>query len=210
MITRLDRTVGRLLDLLAELGLEENTLVLFTSDNGPADDAGGMDHAFFNSAGPLRGLKGSVYEGGLRVPLLARWPGAIKPGVSDHISYFPDLLPTLLDVAGSPERIPKDVDGTSFAATLRGQRDRQKAAAFLLWEFAGYGGQQAVRMGDWKGVRQKLHKGQTAIELYNLKEDLGEKNDLAAKHPEVVKRIETILKTERTPSKLFPIKVLDE
>ena len=133
----------------------------------------------------------------------------IKPGVSDHISYFPDLLPTLLDVAGFPEPIPKDVDGVSFAATLRGQRDRQKAAAFLFWEFAGYGGQQAVRMGDWKRVRQKLHKGKTAIELYNLKEDIGEKHDLAAKHPEVVKRIETILKTERTPSKLFPIKVLD-
>jgi arylsulfatase A len=111
---------------------------------------------------------------------------------------------------GKDKGVPVKFVANPLKGHFPGDPVRKKAAAFLFWEFAGYGGQQAVRMGDWKGIRQKLHKGKPAIELYNLKEDLGEKNDVAAKHPEVVKRIETILKTERTPSKLFPIKVLDE
>lgn len=210
MITRMDRTIGRVLDLLKELKLEDNTLVLFSSDNGPTHNVGGADSTFFESAGPLRGLKGDVYEGGIRTPLVARWPGKIKAGtVSDHVCYFPDVLPTLLEVAGAAGQTPKGIDGVSFAPTLFGQADRQKKHDHLMWEFHGYGGQQAVRLGDWKGVRRTMHKGNTKVELYNLKDDVGEKTDVAAKHPDVVQRIEKIMNSDRVPSKLFPIKVLD-
>jgi arylsulfatase len=211
MITRLDRTVGRLLDLLKELGLDEKTLVLFSSDNGPTHDgAGGSDSAFFESAGPLRGLKGSVYEGGIRVPLLARWPGKIKPGsASDLPCYFPDVMPTLMEIIGAADSVPKGIDGISFAPTLLGHPDRQRKHEYLFWEFNGYGGQQAVRLGDWKGVRRNMHKGNLRVELYNLKDDLGERRDVAAQHPEMVARIETIMRTARVRSKLFPLPVLD-
>jgi arylsulfatase len=210
MIARLDRSVGRLLDLLGDLKLAHNTLVLFTSDNGATHDVGGADTVFFNSTGGLRGRKGSVYEGGLRVPLLAWRPGTVKAGtVSDHLAYFPDVLPTLLDVAGAGGTVPKGIDGVSFAATLRGDEAKQRKHTHLMWEFHGYGGQQAVRAGDWKGLRRDLHKGKSKLELYNLKEDVAEKDDVAAKHPDVVKRLERILDTDRVPSKLFPIKCLD-
>src|SRR5262249_26468832 len=153
MITRMDRTVGRLLDLLKDLGLENDTLVMFSSDNGAAHDYGGVDTIFFNSVGPLRGRNGSVYEGGLRVPVLAWWPGTIRPGgVSDHVGYFPDLMPTILELVGATRRLPRGVDGVSFAPTLRGQPGQQRRHTHLMWEFHGYGGQQAVRVGDWKGV----------------------------------------------------------
>jgi arylsulfatase len=212
MVTRMDRSVGRILDLVKELGLDERTLVLFSSDNGPASNSvGGTDSAFFESAGPLRGLKGSIYEGGLRVPLLARWPGKVRPGsVTDHPCYFPDLLPTLMEVIGAADRVPKGIDGVSFAPTLLGQPDRQRPREYLFWEFAGSGGQQAVRLGDWKGVRRDLLKGNTRVELYNLKDDVGERHDLAERHPDVLRRLTQILDTDRTPSKLFPLKVLDE
>ncbi len=211
MVSRLDRSVGRILDLLREQGLEENTLVLFSSDNGPVHDgAGGADSAFFESAGPLRGLKGSVYEGGIRVPLLARWPGRIKPGTtSDLPCYFPDVLPTLMEVVGAASSVPPDTDGISFVPTLYGKPDRQRRHEFLYWEFHGYGGQQAVRMGDWKGLRRDLHKGQTKIALYNLHDDVGEQHDVAEGNPEVVRRIERIMNAEHQPSKLFPFKTLD-
>jgi arylsulfatase len=210
MITRLDRSVGRLLGLLGELKLAENTLVLFTSDNGATHDVGGVDTAFFNSTGGLRGRKGSVYEGGLRVPLLAWWPGTIKAGtVSEHVAYFPDFLPTLLEVAGAAGAVPKGIDGLSFAPTLRGEQAAQKTHAHLFWEFHGYGGQQAVRAGDWKGLRRNLHKGKSKLELYNLKEGPGEKANVAEKHLDVVARLQHILDTDRVPSKLFPIKCLD-
>jgi arylsulfatase A len=211
MVSRLDCSVGRILDLLREQGLEENTLVLFSSDNGPVGDGvGGSDSAFFESAGPLRGWKGSVYEGGIRVPLLARWPGRIKPGTtSDLPCYFPDFLPTVMDVVGAAASVPPDCDGISFAPTLFGQSDKQRRHEFLYWEFHGYGGQQALRLGDWKGVRRDLHKGQTKIALYNLHDDVGEQHDVAEGHPEVVQRIEKIMAAEHQPSKLFPFKALD-
>ncbi len=186
--------------------------MLFTSDNGPTHGgAGGSDSAFFESAGPFRGLKGSVYEGGMRVPLIARWPGKIKAGSTAELPcYFPDMMPTLMEVIGASAIVPKGVDGVSFAPTLLGQSDRQKQHEYLFWEFAGYGGQQAVRLSDWKGVRQNMQKGNTRFELYNLKEDIGEKNNVAGKHPEIVQRIEKIMNSDRTPAKLFPLKVLDE
>jgi arylsulfatase len=208
MVTRMDRSVGRILDQVKKLGLEENTIVFFSSDNGPTHDhAGGSDSEFFESAGPFRGLKGSLYEGGIRAPCIVRWPGRIKPGrTSDLPGGFPDVLPTLCDVAGAA--VPKDIDGVSILPTLLDKGDQRKHE-FLYWEFAGYGGQQAARVGDWKGVRQQLHKGSLAIQLYNLAEDIGEKNDVAAKHPEVVERIAKIMKEQHTGSERFPIKALD-
>jgi arylsulfatase len=153
MISRLDRDVGRVLDLLKETGAEPNTLVLFVSDNGATADSGGVDTRFFNSTGGLRGRKGSLYEGGIRVPLIARWPGHVPAGKeSAWLGAHYDLLPTLLEVAGVAA--PAGLDGLSFAAELRGERARDHE--FLLWEFHGYGGQQAVRMGRWKGARFDL------------------------------------------------------
>lgn len=211
MVSRLDRSVGRVLDLLKELGLEENTLVLFSSDNGPTHGGvGGSDSAFFESAGPFRGLKGDVYEGGMRVPLIARWPGKIKAGViTDHVCYFPDVLPTFMEVAGTADTAPKGVDGVSFAPTLFGRPEKQGKRDYLYWEFHGYGGQQAIRLGDWKALRRGLHKGNSRFELYNLKDDVGERNDVSAQYPEIIARVEKIARDARTPSKLFPFKVLD-
>jgi arylsulfatase A len=197
MITRMDREIGRILDLLEKLGLSENTVVMFSSDNGPTFN-GGTDSAFFQSAGPLRGLKTMLYEGGIRVPMIARWPGKIKPGSqTDHISAFWDVLPTLIDIVGSDP--PEDVDGISFLPTLLGEREKQKKHEHLYWE---YNGRQAVRMGPWKAYRLGVEE---PIELYNLEEDIGEKKDLASDHPEIVAKIEEIMQTARTESELFPL-----
>jgi arylsulfatase len=206
MITRLDADVGRVLDLLAELGLERDTLVLFTSDNGPTPDGGGVDTRFFDSTGGLRGHKGSVYEGGIRVPLIARWPGRVPAGAtSDWLGAHYDLMPTLLEVVGLPR--PEGLDGLSFAAELAG-RDAPEHD-FLLWEFHGYGGQQAVRVGRWKGVRAELHAGLGPLELYDLEADLAEQHDVAAEHPEVVAQLLAILEREHQPSAEFPFRRLD-
>lgn len=219
MVTRMDRSVGRILDLLKELKLDDNTIVIFTSDNGGAFGTvtrdfdflpgrmGGTDYIYFRSTGNFRAFKGSVYEGGIRVPMIARWPGKIKAGsVSQLPAVFYDLLPTFCELAGIAG--PKQTDGLSILPTLLGKSGQSKHE-FLFWDFGGYGGQQAVRMGDWKGVRRNLHKGNTRIELYNLAKDVGEKNDLADKYPAIVKRIEKIMTEQHQPSADFPIKVLD-
>lgn len=219
MVTRLDRSVGRILALIKELGLDENTIVMFSSDNGGAfgevtkdfeflpGRMGGTDYLFFGSTANFRAFKGSVHEGGIRVPFIARWPGKIKTGaVSDLPAAFYDLAPTFCEIAGGAA--PKGADGISILPTLTG-KGRQRRHEFLFWDFNGYGGQQAVRMGDWKGVRKNLHQGNTSIELYNLANDIGEKNDVAAKHPDIVKRIEKIMIEQHQPSEIFPIKVLD-
>jgi len=208
MVTHMDRGVGEIMALLEELGLDDNTLVIFASDNGPTfNRLGGSDSEFFESAGPFRGLKGSVYEGGIRVPMVARWPGRIRPGaVSDHVSAFWDILPTLCEVAGAP--VPRDIDGISLLPTLLGT-GQQRAHAHLYWEFPAYGGQQAVRLGDWKGVRQKMLRGPVKTELYHLGDDPGETTDLAARHPDVLARIEAVMSQARVPSTLFPFKALD-
>ena len=213
MISHLDRDIGQILALVDELGLSDNTLVMFTSDNGPTyDRLGGSDSDFFESAGPFRGLKGSLYEGGIRVPLVAKWPGKIQPGTtSDHIAAFWDVLPTLTDIVGV--EAPAGLDGVSFAPTLLGRPGEQAEHEFLYWEFPAYGGQQVVRTGDWKGVRQNMLKDDNpdplAIELYNLADDIGETTDIAADHPEIVERIRTIMQSEHTPSELFPFPPLD-
>jgi len=208
MITHMDRGIGEILDLLEELRIDENTLVIFTSDNGPTyDRLGGSDSKFFNSAGPFRGLKGSVYEGGIRVPLVACWPGKIQPGsVADHIGAFQDLLPTLAEISGAD--FPANIDGIPFTPTLCGKED-QKNHEYLYMEFPSYGGQQMVRLGDWKGVRQNIFRDSLHIELYNLAEDIGEVNDISEDHQDIVKRIEEIMKTARVPSREFPSGILD-
>ena len=197
MITRMDREIGRILDLLEKLGLAENTLVMFSSDNGPTFN-GGTDSAFFESAGPLRGLKTMLYEGGIRVPMIARWPGKIQPGSeTDHISAFWDVLPTITDIIGCDP--PGDIDGVSFLPSLLGQDKKQEKHEHLYWE---YNGKQAVRMGNWKAYRPGFEE---AIELYNLEDDIGEQKDLALDHPEILAKIREILQTARTESELFPL-----
>jgi arylsulfatase A-like enzyme len=193
MISRMDRDVGRLLAKLEEVGLDRETLVIFTSDNG-AHREGGADPAFFGGSGPLRGIKRDLYEGGIRVPLIARWPGKIKPGsTTDHVSASWDFLPTCAELGG-PEitsaDAPKEIDGLSMVATLLGQPSRQEEHEFLYWEFQE---KQAVRMGDWKAVRIGGDDG--GLELFNLKSDLGEQQDLSRRHPEIIARIKRIMKT---------------
>ena len=197
MVTRMDKDVGRILSLLEDLDLADNTLVIFTSDNGPTY-AGGADSEFFESAGPLRGLKGSVYEGGIRVPFIARWPGNIEPGSeTDHPSAFWDFLPTACEIIGA--KPPPDIDGISYLPTLLGKSRKQKRHEVMYWEL---GRRQGVRMGDWKAVRTRPGN---KVELYNLANDIGEQNDLADKEPEVLAKMTELLTTARTDSDVFPL-----
>jgi arylsulfatase A-like enzyme len=204
MITRMDRDIGRLMTRLKTLGLDENTFVFFSSDNGPHKE-GGADPDFFNSSGPLRGYKRALYEGGIRVPTIARWPGKIKAdSITGHISAFWDFLPTCCDLAGIST--PEDIDGISFLPTLLGRDSEQKKHEFLYWEFHEQGKRQAVRMGNWKGVRQNVAKNPDGpIELYNLQSDIGERNNIAGWHPEIVTKIERYMKSARTPSENWPL-----
>jgi arylsulfatase A-like enzyme len=200
MITRLDADVGGLRERLQELKLEDNTIVLFSSDNGPHKE-GGADPQFFHSAGPLRGYKRDLYEGGMRVPMLVCWPGKIKAGtVSDQVWAFWDFLPTAAELART--KPPQGLDGVSVVPTLLGVGE-QKQHAHLYWEFHERGSQQAVRMGDWKAVRLKLGD---PLELYDLKQDVSEKNNVAAAHPEVVAKMEAFLKEARTESRDWPLR----
>jgi arylsulfatase A-like enzyme len=214
MVTRLDREVGRLMDLIKDLGLDEQTIFVFSSDNGPLDGRyGGTDSVFFGSTAGLRGFKGSLYEGGIRVPCLVRWRGHIRPAsVCDRVTGFEDWLPTLLELTGTARATPQDIDGISFAPTLLG--GKQPPRIFLYREFPGYGGHQSVRMGDWKGIRQNLvPRGKArpglGIQLYDLGKDRGETRGVAADHPDVVARIERLLREQHTPSRDFPIPALD-
>ncbi|MBN1123912.1 MAG: arylsulfatase [Sedimentisphaerales bacterium] len=202
MVSRMDGYVGRIMTLLKELQLDDDTLVFFSSDNGPTFN-GGSDSAFFESAGPLRGLKGSVYEGGIRVPMIARWPGRIKAGsTTDHVSAFWDVMSTVMEAIGSKNVVPKNIDGISFLPTLLG-KGNQCQHDYLYWEYHSGGGRQAVRMGDWKGVRLQVGKGNRKIELYNLKKDIGETTDVVDKYPEITARIDQIMETARTESEHF-------
>ncbi len=209
MISRMDRYVGNVLKLLDELDLAERTLVIFSSDNGTTHLKEEVDYDFFRSVGPLRGLKGSLYEGGIRVPMIVRWPGRVKPGgVSDRVVGFEDVQPTLAELAGAAGDVPPGLDGISFAPTLLGRP--QEPRPFLYREFPGYGGQLAVRMGDWKAVGQNLARQPGALfELYNLADDVGESKDVAARHPDLVEKAGRIVREQRVPSKEFPFKALD-
>ena len=208
MITRMDRYVGKILKLLDELELADNTIVVFSSDNGTTHLDQEVDHRFFKSVGELRGLKGSLYEGGIRVPTLVRWPGRIAAGsMSDRVSGFEDWIPTLLELTKAFSAVPKNLDGISLAPTLLGRK--QEPRPFLYREFPGYGGQQSVRVGNRKAIRQDISSGNLDIELYHLARDIGERNNVAGQHPEVVARLARLMQREHTPSKLFPLKPLD-
>jgi arylsulfatase A-like enzyme len=210
MVTRMDREVGKLLGVITELGLDEQTIVIFTSDNGPLyDRLGGTDAEFFNSAGGLRGRKGSYYEGGFREPCLVHWKGRIAAGgTTDRVTGFEDWLPTLLELVGAKEKTPSDIDGISFAPTLLGKK--QEPRPFLYRESPGYGGQQCVRVGDWKAIRRNVNTPKAGeIELYDLGADPAEKTDVAAIHPEVVAQLREFMARQHVRSELFPIRALD-
>ncbi|MEQ9411463.1 MAG: arylsulfatase [Fuerstiella sp.] len=208
MITRMDQYIGNLLKLLDELELADNTLVVFSSDNGTTHLDLEVDYTFFKSVGELRGLKGSLYEGGVRVPTLVRWPGKVKPGTeSDFVSGFEDWMPTIMAAVGAPDSVPDHTDGISLLPTLLGETQAERP--FLYREFTGYGGQQTIRVGDWKAVRQNLGKGRIKTELYNIATDIGEQHDVAGEHPEIVKQLEDMMAREHVASALFPLRALD-
>ncbi|MBN1818139.1 MAG: arylsulfatase [Sedimentisphaerales bacterium] len=195
MISRMDGDVGRLVRLLRKLGIEQDTLIVFSSDNGPHQE-GGNDPVFQNSNGLLSGIKRHLYEGGIRVPTIAYWPGKIRAGTaSDHISAFWDFLPTACEAAGI--RPPDGIDGISYLPTLLGNKADQKEHAFLYWEFHEGGSAQAVRMGKWKGVR---YGSQGKLELYDLSRDMAEEKDVANENPDSVKKIEACMAAARSES----------
>lgn len=208
MITRMDQYVGNVLNLLDELNLTDNTLVVFSSDNGTTHLDQEVDYEFFRSVGVLRGLKGSLYEGGVRVPTLVRWPGKVQAGSqSDFVSGFEDWLPTILDAVGANTLLPKNVDGVSLLPTLFGQD--QPTRPFLYREFTGYGGQQTIRVDDWKAVRQNLGKGTIKTELYNIKTDISEQQDVADQYPDVLGKLEEMMARQHVKSDIFPLRALD-
>jgi arylsulfatase A-like enzyme len=194
MITRMDGDVGKLLDLLKETGIDRETLVLFTSDNGPHRE-GGNDPDFNDSNGPLRGIKRDLLEGGIRVPLIARWPGKITPDTTtDHLSAFWDFLPTACEVAGVAP--PEDIDGISYLPTLLGKD--QPEHEYLYWEFKQ---KRAVRFGPWKAIYR--HPG--TVELYNIQNDLDESDNVADQHPDLVHKAKELMRRAHTESEKFPI-----
>lgn len=199
MISYLDEQLGELVSKLKDLGIYDNTLIIFTSDNGPTySDA---DTKWFDSAKPFQTesgrTKGYVYEGGIRVPMIASWPQKIKSGTkSDHISAFWDVMPTLCDIAEIDS--PTNTDGISFLPTLI--ENEQASHEYLYWEFAGYNGQQAVRMGPWKAIRKNIAIGNLEIELYNLDNDIKEEHNVATDFPDIIKQMEEIMKKEHTPA----------
>ena len=201
MMTKLDEDVGRVLDLVKELGLDDNTIIMLTSDNGPHKEGGHMPD-FFDSNGPLKGYKRDLYEGGIRVPLVARWPGKIKAGTeSDLPSAHWDIFPTFCELADKDA--PAKLDGISLVPTLLSEGE-QKKHEYLYWEFHERSGARAVRFGDWKAVQNNLKKQDNPpIEIYNLADDLGETKDLAGSTPELVARARKYFKAAHSPSQIW-------
>ena len=197
MITRMDEKIGVIMDYLKEAGLNNNTIVMFTSDNGPAS-GGGLDTQFFNSSGGLKGQKGQLYEGGIRVPFVARWPKQIKPGTrTDHISAQYDVMATFAELTGD---IIEDTDGISFLNTLLGNDEAQEKHEYLYWEFSGSGGQYAIRMNEWKGVKNNVRgDADSKWEIYNISEDDFESENVVSQHPELVSEFDKIIR-KRTPA----------
>ncbi len=212
MVSYLDEQVGEIVASLKDLGLYENTLIIFTSDNGPTY-TGGADSPWFDSAKPFKSEfgwgKGSVNEGGIRVPMIAQWPGKIARGSeTELISAFYDVLPTFCQITGI--QVPDDIDGKSFLPTLLGKENQEKHE-FLYWEFPESGGQQAVRLGKWKGIRKNIDKDSLQIRLYNLDTDIQELNDVSAQNPEIVSKIKSIFNNEHEMAKIekFRMNALD-
>ncbi|MEM6804396.1 MAG: arylsulfatase [Bacteroidota bacterium] len=212
MISYLDEQIGAMIAKLKELGEYENTLIIFSSDNGPTY-VGGANTPFFESASPFSTeygrAKGFVYEGGIRVPMIASWPGVIEANTqSNHLSAFYDVMPTLCEITGA--QLPLGTDGQSFLPSLLGKA--QTPPEFLYWEFPAYKGQQAVIMGNWKGIRQNMAEGNLRLELYNLETDSTEKADVAHYHLDIVAQIEEIMAREHLPSEIerFKFEVFGE
>ncbi|WP_159517982.1 arylsulfatase [Sunxiuqinia indica] len=202
MVTLFDKQVGELMDKLKELGLDKSTLVIFTSDNGPHIE-GGADPDYFDSNGPLKGYKRDLYEGGIREPMIACWPGKISAGsTTDLISAFWDVMPTCAELVGA--ETPQDIQGISFLPTLLG-KDGQKQHDHLYWEFHELDGRQAIRRGNWKYVSYNvLDPQKRTVELYDLSTDIGEKNNVADQHLKIVKEMQELLRTARVPVDTFP------
>ena len=199
MMTLLDDQVGEIVKKVEELGLAENTLIIFTSDNGPHLE-GGADPDFFDSNGPLSGYKRDLYEGGIRVPMIAYWPDRIKPGETGHVSAFWDVMPTMEELMGQPV---SEGDGVSFLPTLLGE-GVQLDHDYLYWEFHEKGGRQAVRKGDYKAVRYNVFDHpDSPPELYDLSTDLSEQNNIAKDHPNIVQLMDSIMQAARVPSPVF-------
>ena len=195
MITRLDSYVGSLMAHLRQLGLDKNTLVIFSSDNGPHNE-GYHNPLFFGSGGPLRGIKRDLYEGGVRIPMIARWPDTIPAGVvSNQVGWFPDFFPTLTRLAGA--QTPRGLDGVNLLPTLFGQPNRQKQHPYLYWEFNERGFSQAARVGDWKGLY--MNAG-LPMQLFDLRSDRGETRDVAAEHPNVVAKLQKVMQKAHVPA----------
>jgi arylsulfatase A len=198
MVNVLDDDIGELVAKLEELGIADNTLILFTSDNGPHQE-GGHDPAYFNSTGSKRGFKRDLYEGGIHVPLIAYWPGKVKAGTeTDHLSAFWDVMPTVAELAGQP--VPGNIDGVSFLPTLLGKKN-QKEHEYLYWEFHELKGRVALRQGQWKAVRYNVAEDPASpLELYDLSADPTESTNVAGQHPEVVAKLDALIKGARTAS----------
>jgi arylsulfatase len=212
MISYLDERIGQLISTLKEQGKYENTLIIFSSDNGPTYN-GGTDSPWFRSAGPFKSERGwakaFLHEGGIRVPMIASWPGKIAPDTeSDHLSAFWDLLPTLCEAAGAS--VPEGLDGISYLPELLGSEEQEKHP-YLYWEFPESGGQQAVRMDHWKAIRKNIHQGNLELQLFNLEEDLQEQRNIAGEEPELIRQMELIMEREHVTSDLerFRMKALD-
>jgi arylsulfatase A-like enzyme len=200
MVTLLDRDVGRIMGAVRQLGLDDNTLVIFTSDNGPHNE-GGSKASSFQSSGPLRGTKRDLYDGGIRVPFIARWPGKIQPNTTtDFLTAFWDFPATAADLAGAKDKLLRNLDGQSILPTLVGRE--QPPPSHLYFEFHEKTFDQAVRFGDYKAIRLGYNQ---PLELYDLKTDLGEANDVAKDHPDVIQRAEKLLAQSRTDSADFPV-----
>ena len=202
MVTRLDVYVGEIVQKLKDLGLYENTILIFSSDNGPHKE-GGADPDFFDSNGPWKGYKRDVYEGGIRVPMIVAWPGHVKPGTeTDFMCSFWDLMPTFRDLTGVAS--PEGMDGVSLLPLLTGKKG-QKGHDYLYFEFQELGGRQAVRQGPWKLVHMDIRNDNARYELYNLDDDPGEENDLAAAEPERVEALKAIMQEAHIPNSDFPV-----
>lgn len=201
MISRMDTDIGRIMESLQQQGIDENTLVIFTSDNGPHRE-GGNDPDFFDSNGPLQGIKRAMYEGGIRVPFIARWPAQTPAGVtSDYIGYFGDMMATFAELAKvSP---PEEIQSISIVPILLGNAADQRPHNYLYWEFYEQGSRQAVRMGNWKGIREPMFTGE--LQLYNLENDLAEQTNVADQHPDVVEDIKQVMDKAHEPSPLWVV-----
>jgi arylsulfatase A-like enzyme len=203
MMRNIDLDVGRILAKLKELDLDQKTIVMFSSDNGPHQE-GGHKMEFFNSNGSLRGMKRDLFEGGLRVPLIVRWTGHVRSNIStDHLCGFQDILPTLVAAAGG--EVPDGIDGISFLPTLLGDDASQRKHEYLYWEFSEQGGKRAIRKGPWKLVQLQMGKPKPAApQLYHLLDDPSETTNLAEENPQLVQQLTALMEQAHTPSKKYP------